>query len=79
MRTLQQRYEINKTIFMHKVRNDTLPSYLANMFKIKTNDRYDLRSNNNNYVLGKPETSFMKKSFTYSAESLWNGLQPKKN
>ena len=46
---------------MHKVRNDTLPSSLTNMFKIKTNDRYDLRSNNNNYVLGKPRTNFMKK------------------
>ena len=33
-----------------------------------------LRSNNNNYVLGKPKTNFMKKSFTYSAASLWNGL-----
>ena len=59
---------------MHKVRNDIIPSSLTNLFKIKTNDRYDLRSNNNNYVLGKPKTNFMKKSFAYSAASLWNGL-----
>ena len=71
---LKQRYKINKTIFMHKVRNDIIPSSLTNLFKIKTNDRYDLRSNNNNYVLGKPKTNFMKKSFAYSAASLWNGL-----
>ena len=51
---LKQRYKINKTIFMHKVRNDIMPSSLTNLFKIKTNDRYDSRSNNNNYVLGKP-------------------------
>ena len=31
---LKQRYKINKAIFMHKVRNDTLPSSLANMFKM---------------------------------------------
>ena len=59
---MKQRYKINETIFMHKVRNDTLPSSLTNMFKIKTNDRYDLQSNNNNYELGKPKTNFMKKA-----------------
>jgi hypothetical protein len=36
------------------------------MFRIETDDRYDLRFNNNNYVLGKPEIIFMEKSFTYS-------------
>jgi hypothetical protein len=41
------------------------------MFKIRINDRYDLRSNNNNYDLGKPEKNFMKKSFSCSAVSLW--------
>jgi hypothetical protein len=51
-----------------------MPSSMCNMFKIKINDRYDLRSNNNNYDLGKPETNFMKKSFSYSAASLWNDL-----
>ena len=71
---LKQRYKINKTIFMHEVRNATMSSSLTNRFKIKTNNRYDSRSNNNNYVLGKPKTNFMKKSFTYSAASLWNGL-----
>ena len=39
-----------------------MPSSLTNLFKIKTNDRYDLRSNNNNYVLGKQKTNFMKKA-----------------
>ena len=67
---LKQRYKINKTIFMHKVRNDTLPSSLTNMFKIKTNDRYDLRSNNNNYVLGKPKTNYEKKFYLLSCVAL---------
>ncbi len=34
----------------------------------------DLRSNNNNYDLGKHETNFMKKNFSYSTATLWNDL-----
>ena len=61
---LNQLYKTNKSIFMHRIRNEKMPSSICNMFKIKINDRYDLRSNNNNYDLGKPETNFMKKSFS---------------
>ena len=67
---LNQRYKTNKSIFMHRIRNEKMPSSISNMFKIRRNDRYDLRSNNNNYDLGKPETNFMKKSFSYSAAFL---------
>ncbi len=67
---------------MHRIRNEKLPSSISNMFKIRINDRYDLRSNDiNNYDLGKPETNFMKKSFSYSATSLYGmtyQLQQKK-
>jgi hypothetical protein len=71
---LNQRYKTNKSIFMHRIRNEKMPSSISNMFKIRINDRYDLRSNNNNYDLGKPETNFMKKSFSYAAAFLWNDL-----
>jgi hypothetical protein len=49
-------------------------SSISNMFTIRINDRYDLRSNNYNYDLGKTETNFMKKIVSYSAVSLWNDL-----
>jgi hypothetical protein len=55
---------------MPRKRNEKMPSSISNMFKIRINDRYELRSNNNNYDLGIPETNFMKKSFSYSAASL---------
>jgi hypothetical protein len=42
---LKNRYKNNKTSFLHKLRNDALPSSLTNMFKIANNDRYNLRSN----------------------------------
>ena len=76
---LKQRYKINKTIFMHKVRNDIMP-FLNNLFKNKTNDRYDLRSNDNNYVLGKPKTNFMKKVLLNQLRRFGtaNRVQPKK-
>jgi hypothetical protein len=32
-----------------------------------------------NYDFGKPETNFMKKSFSYSAASLWNDLSITEN
>ena len=47
---------------------------LTEMFKIRENQIYDLRSNNKNFALEKPETNIMKKSIRYSAAFLWNSL-----
>ena len=41
---LNQRYKTNKSIFMHRIRNEKISSSIC---KIRINDRYDLRSNNN--------------------------------
>jgi hypothetical protein len=46
------------------------------MFDIKTNLRYNLRSNNRDSSLDKPNTNFMKKSISYAASSAWNNLPP---
>ena len=45
--------------------NNSVPQSLTEMFKIRKNQIYDLRSNNKN---------FMKKSISYSAAFLWNSL-----
>ncbi len=50
-----------------------MPESLTEMFKIRENQIYDLRSNYKNFALQKPETNFMKKSISYSA-ALWNSL-----
>ena len=73
-KSLNQRYNTNKSIFLQRIRNEKVPSSISNMFKIQSNDRYNLRSNNNIYDFGKPKTNYMKKSFSYSAASLWNGV-----
>ena len=39
-----------------------MPQSLTEMFKIRENQIYDLRSNYKNFALQKPETNFMKKS-----------------
>ena len=59
---------------MYKIKNDSMPQSLTEMFKIRENQIYDLRSDNKNFALQKPETNFMKKSISYSAASLWNSL-----
>ena len=59
---------------MHKIKNGSGPQSLTEMFKIRENKIYDLRSNNKNFVLDKPKTNFMKKSISYSGAHLWNNL-----
>ncbi len=57
-----------------RIRNNELPISTTNMFDIKTNSRYNLRSNNRDFTLDKPNTNFMKKSISYAASSAWNKL-----
>jgi hypothetical protein len=59
---LSERLKRNKCIFMHKIKNNVMPQSVIEMFKIKENQVYQLRSNNINFSLGKPVTNFMKKS-----------------
>jgi hypothetical protein len=65
-----------KERLMHKIRNNKLPISTTNMFDIKTNLRYNLRSNNRDFSLDKPNTNFMKKSISYAASLAWNNLPP---
>ena len=71
---LKERFEHKKLFFMHKIRNNEFPNSILNMFNLKTNSRYNLRRNNRDFILDKPNTNFMKKSFSYAAPSAWNNL-----
>jgi hypothetical protein len=73
---LKERLKHKKLFFMHKIRNNKLPISTTNMFDIKTNLRYNLRSNNRDFSLDKPNTNFMKKIISYAASSAWNNLPP---
>ena len=56
-----------------KAIQDELPGYMSKMFKFNHNDMYQLRSNDCKLYLGKPNTDFMKKSFSY-IEGLLHGM-----
>jgi hypothetical protein len=51
-----------------------LPENISDMFTITNNATYRLRSNNRKLHLNKPNTDFMKKSFSYRAAFAWNNL-----
>ena len=47
--------------------------YLHNMF-YKCNTNYGLRNSINKFILPKPRTAYLKRSFSYSDTALWNSL-----
>ena len=51
-----------------------LPEYISDMFTVTNNATYSLRSNDRKLYSNKPNTDFMKKSFSYRAAFAWNNL-----
>ena len=51
-----------------------LPEYISDMFTVTNNATYSLRSNDRKLHSNKPNTDFMKKSFSYRAAFAWNNL-----
>ena len=49
------------------------PNYLQDLFSIRTT-KYNVRNLEMKFHLHKPNTNYLKKSFSYSAASLWNNL-----
>ena len=71
--TLIVRRQKQKALTMFKVLNKLAPSYLADLFKgYQTN--YNLRNIDNKLILSKPNTEFLKRSFSNSTAKLWNEL-----
>jgi hypothetical protein len=50
---------------MYKAKRNELLENLMNLFEIKNNINYNLRSNGNEFILQKPKTNFMKKIIGY--------------
>ena len=59
---------------MYKIRNNEFPECLTSMFNTSNNKNYNLRSNELDFALPKPNTNYLKKSFSYSGAALWNDL-----
>lgn len=62
-----------KAILMFKILNGLSPDYLQDLFSIRTT-KYNVRNLEMKLNLAKPNTNYLKKSFSYSAASLWNNL-----
>ncbi len=50
------------------------PNYLSDLFVTSHNDTYQLRSNDRKIDLNKPNTNFMKNSFSYRGAVSWNSF-----
>jgi hypothetical protein len=63
---------------MYKVLNDNAAPGLKESFYKRnvTLNTYNLRNSENDLTLPKPRTEYLRRSFKYSGDMLWNDLSP---
>ena len=66
---LKKKYELNKTILIHKIYNERTPSYLFNLIE-KATDRYGSKQ----LKLPRCRIDLTQNSLSFSGSSLWNEL-----
>ena len=72
---LNERRAKQKAVMMYKVRNSSAPSCLTALFKtVAETNSYNLRGSSTKVYLPRPNTEFMKKSFSYDGATTWNKL-----
>ena len=72
---LSFRRKKQKALIMYKTLNDLAPDYLQCLFTQRHIKDYNLRNFEQNLSLPKPNTNYLKRSFSYSGAScLWNNL-----
>jgi hypothetical protein len=73
--TFEDRCKYFTSIIVYKSLHNLTPSYIENMIRFVTNEKYNLRSTTNLDVAhGKPRSNFLKRSFHYSAMETWNEI-----
>ncbi|XP_044181518.1 uncharacterized protein LOC122962463 [Acropora millepora] len=70
---LAKRRKKLKAALMFKILNGLAPDYLQDLFSIRTT-KYNVRNLEMKLNLPKPDTNYLKKSFSCSAASLWNNV-----
>ena len=71
--TLSVNRHKQKAVVMFKTLNGQSPQYLQELFSSR-NCQYSLRNSNGKLFIPKPNTDYLKRSFSYSGASLWNSL-----
>ncbi len=69
-------FQVRENITTFKSLTGNSPTYLTKLFHRCSNETYNLRSNYDQLSLEKPNTNFLKKSFSYRAAKSWNNLPP---
>ena len=70
---LSLRRKKQKALMMYKTIHDLAPKYLQSLFS-QRHFAYNLRNSEGRLTLSKPNTNYLKRSFSYSGAMLWNNL-----
>ena len=70
---LSLRRKKQKAFMMYKTINDLVPEYLQSLFS-QRHSGCNLRNSEGRLSLSKPNTNYLKRSFSYSGAMLWNNL-----
>ena len=62
-----------KALMMYKTINDLGPEYLQSLFS-RRHSAYNLRNSERRLSLSKPNTNYLKRSFSYRGAMSWNNL-----
>ena len=75
---LQERRDERLSLFMFDVLNENCPSYLSNLFKMRSSDSNEykskLRGSDQIEMQHIPKTDFFRSSFYYRGAKIWNSL-----
>lgn len=61
-------------VVMYKILNNKAPAYLNSFRKLRDGTTYNLRAHDSDFVVPKPRTEALKRSFQYQGPKVWNGL-----
>ena len=70
---LSLRRKKQKTLMMYKTINGLVPEYLQSLFS-QRHSAYNLINSDGRLSLSKPNTNYLKRSFSYSGAMLWKNL-----
>ena len=66
-----------KGLLMHTIYNKTAPERLVDLFSlVSSSTSYNLRGANSKFIIPRPNTECLKKSFSYNGALIWNSLPP---
>lgn len=71
-KNLEEKLNVNEAVTMYKIVNNLAPNYLCKRF-VKKETCYNTR-NKNDFLMEKPNTEYLRRSFSYRGAKLWNSL-----